>query len=115
MNFEKKNLNCPFRQTLEILGGKWKFAIINSLLDKGVLRFKELERDVEGITARMLVKELKLLEQHGIVSRRAFATIPPTVEYELTECGRSLQPIIAAIHEWGTEHISQLEPTLSNR
>ncbi|RPD47107.1 transcriptional regulator [Hymenobacter sediminis] len=95
---------CAFRQTLDVLEGKWKFAIIYSLLKHDKLRFKELERDVAGITARMLVKELKLLETHDIVRRQAFATVPPTVEYSLTECGRSLLPVIRAIQTWGEQN-----------
>ncbi|OWY25387.1 transcriptional regulator [Sphingobacteriales bacterium UPWRP_1] len=105
----KKYVNCPFRQTLDILEGKWKFAIIYSLMKNGTLRFKELERDVSGITARMLVKELKLLEQHEIVARKAYATVPPTVEYTLTECGRSLQPVIESIYNWGQVHAEKLQ------
>ncbi len=100
----KKISECGFRQTLDVLEGKWKFAIIHSLLKHGTMRFKVLERDVSGITARMLVKELKLLEAHGIVSRRAYATVPPTVEYTLTECGHSLEPVIEAIQEWGVKN-----------
>ncbi|MBX0292354.1 helix-turn-helix transcriptional regulator [Hymenobacter sp. HSC-4F20] len=95
---------CAFRQTLDVLEGKWKFAIIHSLLLHRKLRFKELERDVAGITARMLVKELKLLEAHGIVRREAYATVPPTVEYSLTECGRSLLPVVEAIQVWGEQN-----------
>lgn len=96
--------DCAFRQTLDVLEGKWKFAIIHSLLQQGTLRFKALERDVAGITPRMLVKELKLLEAHGIISRQAYATVPPTVEYTLTECGLSLGPIIKAIEDWGLQN-----------
>lgn len=101
---EKIIAECPFRQTLDVLEGKWKFAIIHSLLQRGTMRFKTLERDVAGITARMLIKELKLLEAHGIVSRRAYATVPPTVEYSLTECGHSLEPVIEAIQNWGLQN-----------
>lgn len=108
-HFFKHYATCPFNQTLEVLGGKWKFAIIKALLDHEVLRFKELEREVAGITARMLVKELKHLEEHGIVTRTAYATVPPTVEYRLTECGRSLENIINELHRWGELHIAQLK------
>ncbi|GGG51849.1 winged helix-turn-helix transcriptional regulator [Hymenobacter glacieicola] len=101
---------CAFRQTLDVLEGKWKFAIIDSLLQHEVLRFKELERDVAGITARMLVKELKLLEAHGIVRRQPYATVPPTVEYSLTDCGHSLQPVIEAIRTWGEQNKAALQP-----
>ncbi|TGE23602.1 winged helix-turn-helix transcriptional regulator [Hymenobacter metallicola] len=115
---EKIISDCPFRQTLDVLEGKWKFAIIHSLLLHGTMRFKVLERDVEGITSRMLIKELKLLETHGIVSRQAYATVPPTVEYSLTECGRSLEPVIQAIQAWGVQNrevISQSKSSTAAR
>lgn len=91
----------PFMQTMEILGGKWKFPILHELIDGKIMRFKELERSVTGITPRMLVKELKDLEKHKIVKRKAYATVPPTVEYSLTDMGRTLKPILASIDDWG--------------
>ncbi len=105
---EKPSLDCPFRETLDVLEGKWKFAIIHSLLHHGTQRFKNLERDVAGITARMLIKELKLLQAHGIVLRRPYPTVPPTVEYSLTESGRSLEPVIDAIQAWGVQNRAAL-------
>lgn len=102
--FEKiNNTNCPVRRSLEILGGKWAFTIIYSLFE-GTKRFKELERSIEGINTRMLVKELKLMEKHEIVSRVAYATIPPTVEYTLTEKGKKLRPILEELYKWGKEY-----------
>lgn len=90
------------QSALEVLGGKWTFLIIYTLLD-GKKRFKELERAVIGINTRMLVKDLKTLEQHQIVKREAFATIPPTVEYSLTEKGRELEATMTALNNWTTE------------
>ena len=89
---------------LEIIGGKWAMPIIY-YLSKGKLRFKELERIVEGINTRMLVKELKNMEANGIVKRDVFATIPPTVEYTLTEKGQKLMPSINSLYNWGKEYI----------
>ncbi|MCB0528647.1 MAG: helix-turn-helix transcriptional regulator [Saprospiraceae bacterium] len=100
-------IECPFRATLDLLEGKWKFAIIYSLMKKGTLRFKELEREVGGITPRMLIASLKELEANGIVHRKAYATVPPTVEYRLTDCGRTLEPVIESIRAWGEEHIER--------
>ncbi len=100
-------VECPFRATLDLLEGKWKFAIIYGLLKRGTLRFKELEREVGGITPRMLIASLKDLESSGVVQRTAYATVPPTVEYKLTECGRTLEPIINSIREWGELHIEK--------
>jgi DNA-binding HxlR family transcriptional regulator len=65
------------------------------------MRFKELERTIEGINTRMLVKELKNLEANGILTREVFATVPPTVEYQLTEKGDRLLPSIKSLHQWG--------------
>jgi len=69
---------CSLREVLDIIGGKWSMPIIY-ILSKGKMRFKELERSVEGINTRMLVKELKNMELNGILSRQVFATVPPTV------------------------------------
>ena len=95
--------SCPVRQSLEILGGKWAFTIVYSLFE-GTKRFKELERSIEGINTRMLVKELKLMEAHDIVKRVAYSTVPPTVEYTLTNKGRKLQPILKELYKWGKEY-----------
>lgn len=103
--FEKiEKSSCPVRTTLDMIGGKWSFAIIYSLLN-GTKRFKELERSIEGINTRMLVKELKSLEEWGIVKRQAYATVPPTVEYSLTDKGLELQPVLSEIQNWAVKYI----------
>ena len=94
--------SCSLREVLEIIGGKWAMPIIYNL-SKGKMRFKELERTVEGINTRMLVKELKNMEANGIVTREVFATVPPTVEYTLTLKGEKLLPSIVSLHSWGQE------------
>ncbi|MCG8329826.1 MAG: helix-turn-helix transcriptional regulator [Chitinophagales bacterium] len=101
-------LNCPFHLAMNTLEGKWKFAILYVLLDKGTLRFKELERAIPDISTRMLVKELKHLESKKIVRRKAYATVPPKVEYSLTEIGKSLQPVITSISDWGKSYATAL-------
>lgn len=100
--------NCPFHLAMNILAGKWKFAILYVLSARGTLRFKELERAIPDISTRMLVKELKHLEQKGIVSRKAYATVPPKVEYSLTEIGQSINPVIDSITQWGADYIQAL-------
>ena len=94
--------SCSLREVLDIIGGKWAMPIIY-ILSKGKMRFKELERTVEGINTRMLVKELKNMEANGIVTREVFATVPPTVEYTLTNKGEKLLPSIVSLHNWGQE------------
>lgn len=91
------------QDTLDILKGKWKIAII-SCLSFGKLRFLELQREVDGIGAKMLSKELQDLEANGLVSRKVCDTKPITVEYELTDYGRTLQDIINAMVDWGKKH-----------
>jgi DNA-binding HxlR family transcriptional regulator len=93
---------CSLKEVLDIIGGKWAMPIIY-ILSKGKMRFKELERTVEGINTRMLVKELKNMEVNGIITREVFATVPPTVEYTLTSKGEKLLPSIVSLHNWGQE------------
>ena len=95
---------CTMRGILDIIGGKWSMPIIYNLFS-GTKRFSELERSVTNINTRMLVKELKNMEANGIVVRKVFATVPPTVEYTLTPKGRKLEPILCALHQWGEEYL----------
>ena len=97
-------INCPFHIAMDALEGKWKFAILYVLLDRGTLRFKELERAIPDISTRMLVKELKHLATKEIIIRKAYATVPPTVEYSLSDIGKSLQPVIKSISNWGESY-----------
>lgn len=96
--------NCSLKDVLDIIGGKWAMPIIYHL-SKGKMRFKELERNVEGINTRMLVKELKNMDANGIITREVFATVPPTVEYTLTVKGEKLLPSIISLYSWGQEFI----------
>jgi DNA-binding HxlR family transcriptional regulator len=106
-NISTATKECPFRQTLNTLDGKWKFAIIYELCKKDKYRFKELERQIDGITPRMLIKELKALEKSDIITRKQFAEIPPRVEYSLTKHGATLQPIMSVMSDWGTQHLNR--------
>ena len=101
MHYSEKT--CSLKDVLDVIGGKWAMPIIY-ILSKGKLRFKEIERAVEGINTRMLVKELKNLEANGILTREVFATVPPTVEYTLTYKGEKLLPSIVSLHQWGQEY-----------
>lgn len=93
---------CPITRTNHVIHGKWTLPIVFTLLD-GTKRFKELERNVEGINTRMLVKELKHLEENGIINREVFAEVPPRVEYSLTLKGMALKGIIQEMKAWGRE------------
>ena len=87
---------------LRVLGGKWKLHILTNLY-YGKKRFKELEREVMGISPKMLIKELKDLEAVGIVNRQTFNTVPITVEYSLTKEGLTLKPILDQMKQWAVK------------
>jgi DNA-binding HxlR family transcriptional regulator len=89
--------------TLDLLSGKWKITIIGCL-SFGKRRFMDLQREVEGIGSKMLSKELQELDMNGLIKRTVFNTKPVTVEYELTEYGQTLRPIIKEMAEWGKIH-----------
>lgn len=91
------------RDTMDMLNGKWKIRIIG-VLSFGARRFMELKGTIDGIAAKMLSKELQDLELNGLVSRKVLNTKPITVEYDLTEYGHSLKPIIEVIAAWGMQH-----------
>ena len=93
----------PVRDVLDIISGKWKLPILIAL-SFGNRRFKELERDVDGITPKMLSKELRDLELNKLIQRTVYDTIPVTVEYSLTEYGKTLDNVIAALRDWGKKH-----------
>jgi DNA-binding HxlR family transcriptional regulator len=97
----------PIRDTLDILSGKWKLPIIGALVT-GKKRFKEMERAIPKITARMLSKELKELEINQLVKRTVYDTTPVTVEYELTQYGSSLQDVLIALRDWGVKHRNRI-------
>jgi len=91
------------RDTLYVLSGKWKLPIIIAL-SSGPRRFKDLQRELEDITPKILSKELKELELNEFVTRTVYATSPVTVEYALTKYSGSLQNIITEMREWGLQH-----------
>lgn len=95
---------CKVEEALGILVGKWKPIILLYLLKDGTQRFSELKRKIDGVTQKMLTKQLRELEQEGIVAREVFPEVPPKVEYSITEYGQSLEPILEAMHEWGKKH-----------
>lgn len=95
---------CRVEDALGILVGKWKPIILLQLLQEGTKRFSELKRSLPGITQKMLTKQLRELEEEDIVARVVYPQVPPKVEYSITEYGKSLEPILEAMHEWGTKH-----------
>jgi DNA-binding HxlR family transcriptional regulator len=100
---ECKEYIRPVRDVLDIINGKWKLPILIAL-SFGHKRFKELEREIDGITPRMLTRELRDLEINQLITRTVVKTVPITVEYNLTEYGKSLDAVISSIRTWGIQH-----------
>ncbi|MFJ5624694.1 winged helix-turn-helix transcriptional regulator [Peribacillus loiseleuriae] len=100
-----KTFNCEKELTLSIISGKWKMLIMWHLGKEGTKRFGELKSMMPGITQRMLVSQLRDLEDDLVVSREVFPVVPPKVEYSLTERGESLLPILDSMYEWGKDYI----------
>lgn len=99
--------DCPVRQALDRLGDKWTTLIIG-MLEDGPKRFSELQRGIGGISQKMLTQTLRSLERDGLVKRTLYPEVPPRVEYELTELGKTLCEPIAAIIRWTEAHIGQV-------
>lgn len=100
-NFEKK---CPMRTTLQIIGGKWKPLILQEVKGE-VKRFSDFQRAIPEVTKQMLTKNLRELEEDGIVLRTVYAVVPPRVEYSLTPKGQSLMPVLESMASWGMDHL----------
>jgi len=92
---------------LHILGGKWKGVILYHLFKDGTLRFSELFRTLKGVNQRLLTKQLRELEEDGIISREVFAVVPPRVEYSLTEEGKTLYELIMGLSKWGRDWLER--------
>jgi DNA-binding HxlR family transcriptional regulator len=93
----------PVKDALDVLSGKWKLQIILAL-SFGKKRFKQVQREIPGLTPKVLSKELKDLEMNELVDRHVYDTLPVTVEYELTSYGQTIKPLIGELHKWGTKH-----------
>src|SRR5215831_10662855 len=99
----EKSVSCHVETTLAVIGGRWKVLILQQLLG-GVRRFNELYRALAGITHKTLTQQLREMEADGIISRKVYPQIPPKVEYSLTPLGRTLKPVLTAMHNWAARH-----------
>jgi DNA-binding HxlR family transcriptional regulator len=104
---------CPLIYALNIIGQKWKLPIMWYLIDNDSTRYNELKRKVKGVTNMMLTKSLKELVEHNLIVRTQYETIPPKVEYALTERGKALLPALNELSLWGEEQI-KLDMSKSN-
>lgn len=94
---------CPVETTLLMISDKWKVLILRDLLN-GTMRFSELRRSVGSVSQKVLTANLRQMERDGLVHREVFPEVPPRVEYSLTETGQTLQPVIEAMKNWGTQY-----------
>lgn len=99
-----KTYHCTVEATLDVIGGKWKPLILWHLGDD-VLRFSELQKGLPGVNAKMLTKQLRELEEDGVLQRTVYPEVPPRVEYRITEFGKTLIPILRALCTWGAEYL----------
>lgn len=100
-------LSCPIQRTIALIGDKWKIIVICTLKD-GTKRFGEIQRAMEGITPKVLTRQLRDLERDGIIDRTVYPQVPPRVEYSLTPLGRSLLPILGQLHDWAVNNSAAL-------
>ena len=98
---------CPTRLVLERLADKWALLILDRLKD-GPVRFNTLRRDIKRISQKVLAQTLRKLERDGLISRRAFPTVPVTVEYDLTPLGKTLTETVAALAHWAEKNIDTI-------
>src|SRR3990167_3110281 len=94
---------CCVDSTLKVIGGKWKLIIIWHLAQK-TMRFSELEREIPGITQKMLSQQLREMEKDRLITRKVYPVVPPKVEYSITDHGRSLNKVLRELNDWGEKH-----------
>jgi len=104
MSSDCNKTNCPVVATLDMIGGKYKALILWHLVD-GTKRFGELRRLIPQATQKMLTQQLRELEEDRLVVRTVYPVVPPKVEYNLSDLGMSIKPILDAMREWGTDYM----------
>jgi DNA-binding HxlR family transcriptional regulator len=98
---------CSSRTVLDVIANKWTNLVVCALRG-GPMRFGQLRRHLEGITQKMLTQTLRALERDGLVTRTLYPTIPPRVDYELTELGRDAADLFDGLIEWAQEHVGEI-------
>lgn len=96
--------NCSMTNAWKIIGGKWKLLILNAIRQQCPARFGELKKKLQDITQTTLTAQLRELERDGILSRKVYAESPPKVEYQLTELGKTLVPVMKVLSDWGDNY-----------
>ena len=107
MEFNVFAQNCPTRLVLDRLADKWAVLVL-ALLMKDKMRFNQLRREIDGVSQKVLSQVLKKLERDGLIARQAFPTVPVTVEYSITDLGRTLTSTIGALARWAEENMPEI-------
>ena len=94
---------CPVATTVQLIGSKWKLLILRNLRMRP-WRFNELRRDLEGVSQKVLTDSLRAMEDDGIITRTVYPEVPPRVEYALSHLGKSMEPILDAMEQWGSAY-----------
>ncbi|MBS0028358.1 winged helix-turn-helix transcriptional regulator [Chitinophaga sp. 22321] len=105
--------NCGLNVAMEVVGSKWKFCLLDEI-SKGVARPRDLVNTINGITRRVLQKDLRELEVHGMIGKTIYTEVPLRVEYYLTEVGKTLLPLVTAMDKWGLEFAPRLKAVMEN-
>ncbi|MCL4270412.1 MAG: helix-turn-helix transcriptional regulator [Anaerolineales bacterium] len=95
---------CPVEAVTDLIGGRWKIVILSRLMH-GTRRYGEIKHSISNITEKMLIQQLRQLEEDGLIERKQYPEVPPRVEYSLTKKGKTLVPIFQKIGDWGREHL----------
>ena len=103
---KKIEYKCPLEATMDIIGGKYKGIILGHLINK-TLRYSELQKLISQATPKMLIQQLKELEQDGIINRKLYPVVPPKTEYSLSKRGETLIPIIIELNRWGINYLKE--------
>lgn len=99
---------CPVETTLTLIGDKWKVLILRDLIS-GTRRFGELKKSIGSVSQKVLTAKLRDMEESGLVKRKVYAEVPPRVEYSLTDTGKSLEPVLDAMKNWGEDYKASLK------
>lgn len=103
-----QNNVCPMELGINVLSGKWKLQILWNIYNRKTLRFNELQRILGSITTKTLTDQLRELEEQKIISRIVYPEVPPKVEYSFTDVGRTLEPVLKSLCDWGTKYLQML-------
>lgn len=98
---------CPVATTVQLIGNKWKLLIIRNLQTRP-WRFNELQKNLDGISQKVLTDSLRSMEADGLIIRTVYAEVPPRVEYSLSELGETMRPILDAMAAWGNSYKSMI-------